>query len=930
MSLKNKKEEINKSNRPDTNWHSISISEVFKRLNSDTNGLTNNEAYKRIEKFGFNELKEAKKRTVFNIFIDQFKSFLILILFLATIFSVYIGESTEAIAIGVILLINALLGTFQEFKAEESLKALKKLSAPMATVLRNGLERHIPSKNIVPGDIVVLKAGNRIPADCRLIDSSNLRIDEAILTGESVPVNKDYTLILNEKTNVAERKNLVFSSTYATYGRGKAVVTETGMNTEVGKIAESIQKEKKEFTPLQKKLDRFGKQLGIIILVLCAIVAVIEIIEYKAIGDIIALNELMLTAVGLAVSAVPEGLPAIVTITLALGVRRMAKRNSIIRRLSSVETLGSSTTICTDKTGTITRNEMTVREIWIDDTKIQVTGEGYIPEGEFNIEDNKINPLDNDILNLLIKGGTLCNDSTLKIDEEGKYITSGEPTEIALTVLSSKAGFDIEELKKEFSRIDEIPFDSARKMMTTINSGDDGVFAFIKGAPERILDVSRKFYKRSGVANLSEEDRDEILKTVKDMANRALRVLAIAYKPINNGSIKESPDNRYIKENVEKDIIFIGLVGLVDPPRIEVKDAVKRARDAGIRTIIVTGDHKLTAEAIAIETDIMKEKDAGNSLTGQDLEDISDKELKQVMENVSVFARVSPEHKLRIVNSLKADGEIVAMTGDGINDAPSVKKSDVGIAMGIRGSDVTREAADMILADDNYATIVSAIEEGRGIFNNIRKFIRLLLSANFDEIFVIFIASLMRIPLPFLPVQILWINLITDSLPALALGMDKPELDLMRKKPRDPKEPIYHGMGLYILVAAVIASIASLLTFVWFYRNGTVEIARTVAFTVAVVFELFLSINCKSPNKFAFSNLKILTENKTLLYSILGGFLLQLIIIYTPFLQPIFNTYPIGLKEWGVVLLASLGGLILYPAPFESLENKIRKLFKRG
>jgi len=916
--LKNKKEEIKKTTK---DWHSLPIREIFNKLGTSSNGLTTDEASKRIKEFGFNELKEARRKTLFGVFIEQFKSFLILILILATIFSIYLGENIEAIAIGVILLINAALGTYQEFKAEESLKALKKLSAPTATVLRDGFEKTILSRDIVPGDIVIIKAGDKIPADCRLIDSSNLQIDEAILTGESVPVEKDHTLILDKNISLPDRKNMIFSSTYETYGRGKAVVTETGMNTEVGKIAGSIQKEKKEFTPLQKKLDKFGKQLGIVVLILCTIVAVVEIIEYRAIGNMVSINEIVLTAIGLAVSAVPEGLPAVVTITLALGVRRMAKRNSIIRRLSSVETLGSSTIICTDKTGTITRNEMTVREIWIAGTKINVTGEGYIPKGEFKINGQKISPLDDELLNLLMKAGTLCNDSTLKLDKEGNYFTSGEPTEIALTVLSSKAGFDIEHLNKNFSRIDEIPFDSVRKMMTTINQSDNKFFAFTKGAPERVLNICKKFYKKSGIDDLNLKDKKDILEAVINMANRALRVLAIAYKPL---------ENYHNKENIEKDMIFIGLVGMVDPPRIEVKDAVKKADDAGIRTIVVTGDHQLTAEAIAIETGIMEEKDAGKSLTGMDLEDISDEELNRVIKEVSVFARVSPEHKLRIIKSLKAGGEIVAMTGDGINDAPSVKKSDVGISMGIRGSDVTREAADMILADDNYATIVSAIEEGRGIFNNIRKFIRLLLSANFDEIFVIFAASIMKFPPPLLAVQILWINLITDSLPALALGMDKPEPDLMKKKPRDPGEPIYHGMGLYILAAAIIAAIASLGAFIWFYRNSTLEIARTVAFTIAVVFELFLSFNCKSPNKYAFSNIKILTENKTLLFSILGGFLLQLIIIYTPFLQPIFNTYPIGLREWGVILLGSLGGIILYPAPFEKLENKIRRFFKRS
>jgi len=916
--LRNKKEENKKTN---TAWHSLQIGEVFRKIVTDTNGLTDNEASKRIEEFGFNELKEARRKTIFSIFIGQFKSFLILILILATIFSIYLKEHVEAIAIGVILLINAFLGTFQEFKAEESLKALKKLSAPTATVLRDGFEKTIPSKYIVPGDIVIVKAGDKIPADCRLIDSSNLQIDEAILTGESAPVEKDYKLILDKSITLPDRKNMIFSSTYVTYGRGKAIVTETGMTTEVGKIAGSLQKEKKEFTPLQKKLDRFGKQLGIVVLILCTIVAVVEIIEYKAIGNMVNINEIVLTAIGLAVSAVPEGLPAVVTITLALGVRRMAKRNSIIRRLSSVETLGSSTIICTDKTGTITRNEMTVREIWADGTKINVTGEGYIPEGEFTVNGQKISPLKDELLNLLIKGGTLCNDSTLKLDKKGNYFTSGEPTEIALTVLSLKTGLDIKQLSKNFSRIDEIPFDSIRKMMTTINKSDNKFFAFSKGAPERVLSICKKFYKKSGIDNLNLRDKKDILEAVINMANRALRVLAIAYKPLKNYNNKE---------NIEEDMIFIGLVGIVDPPRIEVKDAVKKARDAGIRTIVVTGDHQLTAEAVAIETGIMKEKDAGKSLSGRDLEDISDEELNQAIKDVSVFSRVSPEHKLRIVNSLKKDGEIVAMTGDGINDAPSVKKSDVGISMGIRGSDVTREAADMILADDNYATIVSAIEEGRGIFNNIRKFIRLLLSANFDEIFIIFAASIMKFPPPLLAVQILWINLITDSLPALALGMDKPEPDLMKKKPRDPGEPIYHGMGLYILTAAIIAAIASLGAFIWFYKHSTLEIARTVAFTISVIFELFLSFNCKSPNKYAFSSIKILTENKTLLFSILGGFLLQLIIIYTPFLQPIFDTYPIGLKEWGVILLGSLGGLILYPAPFEKLENKIRGFFRRS
>ncbi len=899
------------SNPRNVKWHTLSSEEVLRLLDSSRKGLSKEEAKKRLQIYGYNEIEEKKKKTTFSIFLAQFKSFLVGILLFAIVFSLIMKDYIDAGAIATILLLNAVLGTFQEYRAEKSLEALKRLAAPKAKVIREGLEITVPARELVPGDIVVLRVGDKVPADCRLIESYNLRVDESILTGESVPVEKDPSIILDEEIPLPERKNMVYSSTTVSYGHGLGVVVATGMQTEVGKIAEMLKEEEERATPLQERLDRFGKKLGLFILVLCAIVAISEIIEYGGLHSLRVLEDAILTSISLAVSAVPEGLPAVVTVTLAMGMRRMARRKAIVRRLAAVETLGSATVICSDKTGTITRNEMTVREVWICDRDVTVTGEGYIPEGKFILKEGnssrEISPEDLPHLKLLLKTGILCNDASLvSIGEE--FHISGDPTELALLVLGAKGGLVKESLEKKEPRVDEVPFDSTRKMMTTIHETSEGLIAYSKGAPEAVLKVCNRILINGKIEQLNEDIKKEILSRVENMAKKAMRVLAMASKALEDG---------YGREEVEKDMIFLGIVGMIDPPRAEVREAVKLAKQAGLKVIMVTGDHKLTAEAIAREVGIIEEGDS-MVITGEELENMSDEELDEVIEKVAVFARVSPKHKLRIVDSLKRKDHIVAMTGDGVNDAPSVKRADIGIAMGIRGSDVTKEAADMVLADDNFSTIVAAIEEGRTIYGNIRKFIRLLLSANWDEIGVVFIAALAKLPVPFLPVQILWINLVTDGLPALALGMDPPDPDVMKKPPRDPKEEIYHGMFEFILVAAIIAAIASLLPFYYLYKTtGDISLARTVAFTVAVFFEMFLSFNCRSPERYIFASKERLIANKTLFLAVTISLLLQLVVIYVPFLQIIFETSSLGLKEWIIVLGASSGGLLLYPKLFE-------------
>ncbi|RLE81101.1 MAG: ATPase [Thermoprotei archaeon] len=883
-------------------WHRLTVEEVLERLKTSLKGLDEEEAKKRLEIYGYNEIPERKARGPLSILLDQFKSILVLLLLVSTAASFALGEIKDGTAILAIVVINAVLGFIQEYRAEKAVEMLKKLAAPKAVAVRSGVERVLPTRELVPGDIIVLKSGDRVPADARVVEAVNLKVDEAILTGESIPVSKISDPIPTEALQIADMRNIVFMGTLVTYGRGKAVVVATGTKTAFGKIAEAVQREEKEETPLQRKMEHFGRILVAAVFILTLIVFLDEFFFG------VDLFEAFMTAVSLAVSAVPEGLPAVVTVTLALGVQRMARRNAIVRRLSAVEGLGSVTVICSDKTGTITKNEMTVVEVYADFKEIRVTGAGYSPVGEFYYNGTKIDPLQSPTLSMLLQAAVLCNDAKLH-REENEWKIIGDPTEGALVVLAAKARILKEDYEKKYPRVDEIPFESERKRMTTIHDVNGERYAFMKGAPEVVISLCSKIMVEGYVRDLTEDDRKKILSKASHMADRALRVLALAYRKLH--------DN-IEKGEVESSMVFLGLVGMIDPPRPEVKKAVQTAKSAGVDVIMITGDHKATAVAIAKEVGIM-EGDDYLALTGDDLDKMSDEELYKIVDKVKVYARVSPEHKLRIVKLLKKKGHVVAMTGDGVNDAPAVKLADIGIAMGRRGSDVTREVADIILADDNFATIVAAIEEGRGIYENIRKFLRLLLSANWDEILVVFVCSMLDLPIPFTPLQILWINLLTDGLPALALGLDPPAPDVMKRPPRDPEEPIYRGMELFIAFSAALALFAWITPFwIALSMGRPLKEARSIAFTQAVLFELILSFNCRSEREYAFKSIKLLTANKYLVLAVFASLVLQLTVIYVPFLQQFFKTLPLTTWDWAMVLCFATTSLLLYPGLFDT------------
>jgi len=802
------------------NPHTMSIEEVLKKLKSNLKGLSEEEAKKRLEQYGLNELVAAKKISPLKIFLEQFKDVLVIILIIATVISMLIGEILEASVIMAIVFACVILGFTQEYRAEKALEALKKLAAPTATVLRNGRIMEIPAKEVVPGDIILIEAGDRIPADARLIEAIDLRVDEAVLTGESIPVPKSTEPLPEAKMPVADRRNMVFMGTHITYGRGKAVVTATGMNTEFGKIASMLQYVEEEKTPLQERLEHVGKWLGILCLVVCFAVAALGI--FRGLPPL----EMFIWGVSLAVAAVPEALPAVVTISLAVGVQRMVKRNAIVRKLYAVETLGCVNVICSDKTGTITKNEMTVREIYVDDKIIKVTGSGFDIKGEFYAENNKINPKNMSDLSLVLRIGALCNNAQLETKSE-ETVFVGDPTEVALLVSAVKAGMDLKELNKKYPRVGELPFDSVRKRMTTIHITPEGEkVAYVKGAPEVILQLCSHIYSNGEVKRLTEEKRQQLLEIVQEMASRALRVLAMAYRKLDK-------TENYGTETIEKDLIFVGLQGMIDPPREEVIPAMKLCQEAGIKVVMVTGDHKLTAVAVAKEIGLLKETSEDKCvLTGAELDEISDEELEKIVDDISVYARVSPEHKVRIVNALKKRGYVVAMTGDGVNDAPAVKRADVGIAMGIKGTDVTKEASEMILADDNFATIVAAVEEGRGIYDNIKKYLMYLLSCNVGEILLMFVASLLGLPLPLLAIHILLINLTTDGLPAIALSIDPPDPDIMKRSPRDPRESVFTPRikGIIGLGGSLMAIIGIPL-FAWtYFRTSNLLYVQTLIF----------------------------------------------------------------------------------------------------
>ena len=822
-----------------SNWHSMEVDQVLKELNTDPHqGLSDEEVRSRLEKYGYNELKKEEQVSPFTLFFNQFKNILILILLVAIGLSALVGEVVDAVIIAVIVVFCAVLGFIQEYRAERALEALKKMLSPTITGLRGGREEEIPSKDLVPGDILLLEAGDKIPTDARLVEIHSVRCDEAPLTGESIPVGKDIKP-LSPDIPVSDKKNMVFTGTTVTYGRGKAVVTATGMSTEFGKIAEEVMAVKTEATPLEKRTKEIGKWLGIIALSICFLVAGISVIREILGGkiDLAFIITMVMFAVALAVAAVPEALPAIVTGALAIGMHQMAKRNALIRKMPAVETLGCTTVICSDKTGTLTKGEMTVRKIFTAGRMIEVTGAGYEPVGEFRGSD-KIHVGESEPIRKLLLGGLLCNDSVLE-KAEGKWIIKGDPTEGALTVAAVKAGLHETEVRLENPRVEEIPFSSERKRMTTIHQMEDGKrMAFMKGAPEVVLEKCSYITDGDGHRPLTGEERAKFLNVNEEMAQDALRVLGVAYRELPEGT-------ECVEEAIEKDLIFIGLAGMMDPPREEAIEAIRVCKEIHIRPVMITGDHKLTAVAVAKEIGIYKDGD--RVLTGVELEKMDEEEFEKIVDKVTVYARVSPMDKLKIVKAWKKKGEVVAMTGDGVNDAPALKHADIGIAMGITGTDVAKEASDMVLADDNFATIVKAIERGRWVYDNIKKYLAYLMQCNITEVVVIGGVVLMMGPefLPLLPAAILYMNLATDGLPALALGVSPPDPDIMKRPPRDPKESIF-GWDVKSFILRAVLIECPFFYFIFFHKLSDITWARTEVFFLFIIIELVVALNCRS------------------------------------------------------------------------------------
>ena len=875
--------------KPDVKWHTLSVQQVLKKLKTSKQGLTEKEAQKRLVRFGPNRLIEKRRITPLKIFASQFRSFLILILFAAVVVSVLIGRFTDASVIMAIVIANAVLGFSQEYKAEKALKALKRLTLPKATVIRDGKQKTISASELVPGDVILLEEGDRVPADARLLEVMLLKTDESLLTGESVPVTKDVRTL--KDVPLPERTNTVFMGTTVAYGRALGVVTQTGMATQTGQIAGLI-KEAKEETPLQRRLDELGKWLGLLILGICILAFLVGWFVYSR--DIF---QMLMVAIALAVGAVPEGLPAVVTITLALGVSRMVKQNALVRKLSAIETLGCTTVICADKTGTMTTNEMTVQKLYCNGKVFDVSGTGFEPKGEFKHE-FLVKPEKDKHIMLAARISALCNNA--RLEYENGWKVRGDPTEGALLVLAAKAGIWQENLKG-YERVEELPFSSERKIMTVVYRTPDGLKAYTKGAPEVVLERCSYIYLNGRVVKLTTARRRAVLNVIRRMAANGLRVLGLAYRPVGRA-----------EKQIERGMILTGLAGMMDPPRPEVKDALKLCDRAGIKTIMITGDHKLTALAVARQLGIVQD-DSAVVLTGHELEQMSDKELLERADKVSIYARVSPAHKVRILKALKRRGHVVAMTGDGVNDAPALKAADIGVAMGVRGTDVAKEVSEMILLDDNFASIVKAVEEGRRIYDNLKKFVKFLLSGNLGEILVVGTSIFAGMPLPLLPVQILWINLLTDGLPALALSVEPKEKGIMEKKPRSPKEGVLSGTALFILAAGIAACLASLGIFV--LESGTsVERARTMAFTTLVMFELLFVFNCKSETRSVFRINPF--SNKKLLAALGISALLQISVIYLPFLQSLFGTTGLDVLDWLKVLGLGCLSLMIIPEIF--------------
>jgi P-type Ca2+ transporter type 2C len=864
-------------------------------------------------------LTEKKKTPAWMIFLGQFKNFLIIILIVAAILSVILGEVIDAVVILVIVLFACVLGFVQEYRAERAMEALKKMAAPNASVVRNGIEKEVPACDLVPGDVVLLTVGDRVPADARLLESINLKTEEASLTGESLAVEKSIEPLSNG-ASVGDRKNMVFAGTTVAYGRATAVITDTGMNTEFGKIATMLQEVEVERTPLQVNLDSVGKWISIAALGLCVILVLIGLLRWSLEGVVIwpdKVLEMFMWGISLAIAAVPEALPAVVTISLSLGVQKLVKRHALIRKLPACETLGSTTYICSDKTGTLTQDQMTVRQVYVNGMVIDVSGSGYEPKGEFINREKSTGLPGNTSLQMLLKAGLLCNDSSLEKDDSGWRI-KGDPTEGALVVLAAKAGLEQKAVVEKNKRIHEIPFTAETKRMTTVNRDEDGIqIAYSKGALEVILDSCSYVYINGQVSEINEEFKVKTLSLARQMAENALRILGIAYKNISD----------IAQDNIEKGMVFAGMVGMVDPPREEVKTAIELCNGAGIRSVMITGDHKITAVAIARELGLMKN---GTALSGEELDKISDEEFEQIVETIDVYARVSPAHKLRVVEALTKRGHVVAMTGDGVNDAPALKKADIGIAMGIAGTDVTREAADMILTDDNFASIVSAVQEGRSIFDNIKKYLVYLLSCNLGEIIlmatVIIFGSFLGLPtIPLIPVQILYVNLATDGFPAIALSAEPQEMDVMKRKPRPRNQSVFtREVLVYLALTGIWTAIVCFLVFTWaWHAKGSAAEAQSMCFVTLILIEFFNALNCRSLEHSVFEI--GFFSNKWLLLALLWEIILMCLIIYLPVLQGAFQTFAITGGDWAVCILSACSIFVI-----AELYKFVRKRIKLG
>lgn len=890
-------------------WYEMEVNEVERSTGTnETTGLSDKEAQKRLKQYGENKLDEGEKPSALLVFLSQFKDFMVLVLLAATLISGLLGEYIDAITIMIIILLNGVLGFVQERKAEKSLTALKELSAPQLVVLRNGEWTKIPSSLAVVGDIVKVTSGDRIGADMRLLKVNGLQIEESSLTGESVPVQKSEQVLIGDDIELGDQANMAFMGTLVTQGNGIGVIVATGMKTEMGKIAHLLQSTETLVTPLQRKLEQLGKILIGVALLLTALVVLIGVYQGHDVYT------MFLAGVSLAVAAIPEGLPAIVTVALALGVQRMIKRKAIVRKLPAVETLGCASVICSDKTGTLTQNKMTVTHLWIGGKTWHVTGTGYEPTGDFLASGEKVNIQKERALQQMLAFGYLCNHAKIneKPVKEGllkkkktEFFLDGDPTEGALVVAAMKAGITSDSLKKQFKIIKEFPFESTRKMMTVIVEDKNGKrFAITKGAPDVVLANSKSIFFNSREEAMTNRSRTLVEDAITTLASQALRTIAIAYRPLSTSDKVDYP------LDVEKDLTFIGLEGMIDPPRPEVRDSIRECREAGIKTIMITGDHAITARAIAKQLDILPEN--GKVLDGQTLSRISVEQLEEIVDDVYVFARVSPEHKLKIVKALQARGHIVAMTGDGVNDAPAIKAANIGIAMGITGTDVAKEASSLILSDDNFATIKAAIKEGRNIYENIRKFIRYMLASNVGEILVMLFAMILGLPLPLVAIQILWINLVTDGLPAMALGMDKAEGDVMKRPPRSPDEGVFaRGLAWKIVSRGFMIGVVTLVAFMVTLNANPDDLtkAQTVAFVTLVMAQLIHVFDCRSEYSVYHRNP---FENMYLVVAVISSVLLMLAVIYYPPLQTVFHTTYMDARDWLLILgMAAIPTVVL-------------------